>query len=172
LGTSNVLAGQFKSAVYYHAGQRPYRVIAAQFTRSGNMDLVAAGLVTNQIFILLGNGDGTFKKLPPFFASVPVGLATGDFNEDGNLDLAVIEGNGTGNGAIAIFLGDGKGGFKLSGSNPIGIESVNVAVADFNGDGHLDVAVTDQGFEGPGDVMVFFFNGYGKLAKSAKFKMS
>jgi hypothetical protein len=85
----------------------------------------------------------------------------------------VVETNGTGDGAFAIFLGDGKGGFKLSASYPIGVESVKVAVADFNGDGHLDAAVTDQGFESRGgDVIVFFGNGHGKPARSAKFTMS
>jgi hypothetical protein len=169
--TVNASAGQFKKVVYRPAGQGPYRVVAAQFTQSGNLDLAFSDFDGNQITILLGNGDGTFQSARKFAVINPFGLAAGDFNEDGNLDLAVVEPNGTGDGTIAIFLGDGKGGFKLSGSNPIGIESVNVAVADFNGDGHLDVAVTDQGFEGPGDVIVFFGNGHGKLAKAAKFKM-
>jgi hypothetical protein len=171
LGASDASAGQFKHAVYYHAGQRPYKVVAAQFTRSGNLDLAVANYLTGQIVILLGNGDGTFQPPGKFSARAPVGIAVGDFNEDGNEDLAVVENFGTGDGLIAIFLGDGKGGFKLSASYPIGPQSASVALADFNGDGHLDAAVTDQGFGAPGDVIVFFGDGHGKLAKAAKFKM-
>jgi len=165
-------AGQFNHVVYSPAGRRPYRVVATQLTSSGNLDLVFADYLSSQIVTLLGNGDGTFQKPIQFGAPSPIGLAVGDFNEDGIEDLAVVETGGTGDGAIAIFLGDGKGGFKLSASYRIGVASVNVAVADFNGDGHLDLAVTDQGFEGPGDVTVFFGNGHGKLAKAATFKMT
>jgi hypothetical protein len=87
--------------------------------------------------------------------------------------LAVTENNGTGDGSLAIFLGDGKGGFRLSASYQIGVASGFVTVADFNGDGHLDAAVTDQGFEGRGgDVIVFFGNGHGQLTRDATFKMS
>ncbi len=146
-------------------------MVAAQFTRSGNLDLAVANYLTGQIVILLGNGDGTFQPPGKFSAHAPVGIAVGDFNEDGNEDLAVVENFGTGDGLIAIFLGDGKGGFKLSASYPIGPQSASVALADFNGDGHLDAAVTDQGFGAPGDVIVFFGDGHGKLAKAAKFKM-
>jgi len=165
-------AGQFKHVVYRPAGQRPYRVVATQLTVSGNLDLVLADYLSSQIVTLLGNGDGTFQKPIRFRAPSPIGLAAGDFNEDGIEDLAVVETGGTGDGAIALFLGDGKGGFKLSASYRIGVASVNVAVADFNGDGHLDVAITDQGFGNPGDVMVFLGNGHGKLGKPTKYKMS
>ncbi len=122
--------------------------------------------------ILLGNGDGTFQPPRKFRAPSPIELAVGDFNEDGNLDLAVVEANGTGNGALMIFLGDGEGGFKLSLSYPVGVAAGFVAVADFNGDGHLDAAVSDQGIDStPGDVIVFFGDGQGKLRRAAKFKM-
>jgi hypothetical protein len=144
---SDALAGQFKKAAYYRAGQQPRHVVAGHLTASGNLDLVFADYLSNQVVTLLGNGDGTFQKPIQSPAPSPISLAVGDFNEDGNLDLAVVETNGTGDGAFAIFLGDGKSGFKLSASYPIGVESVNVAVADFNGDGHLDAAVTNQGFE-------------------------
>ena len=173
VGVGYTSAAQFRRPVYYRAGQRPHGVVTAQFTQSGNVDLAFTDLASNQVVILLGNGDGTFQSPRKFSAPNPIGLAVGDFNEDGNLDLAVVEANGTGDGAIAILLGDGKGGLKLSASYPIGIESVNVAVADFNGDGHLDAAVTDFGFDStPGDVIVFFGNGHGKLRRVAKFKMS
>jgi hypothetical protein len=173
VGATSLLGGQFKKATYYRVGQGPYRLVTGQFTQSGNIDLAVADWLSNKVVILLGNGDGTFQPSQTLSVPRPLGIAAGDFNEDGNQDLAVVETNGTGGGALAVFLGDGKGGFKLSASYPIGIESVNVAVADFNGDGHLDAAVTDQGFERtPGDVIVFFGDGHGKLSRSAKFKMS
>jgi hypothetical protein len=116
----------------------------------------------------LGNGDGTFQKPIQFRAPSPIDLVAGDFNEDGNQDLAVVESGGTGDGALAVFLGDGKGSFKLSGTYPLGAISVSVAVADFNGDGHLDVAVTNQ----RGTVMTFFGDGHGKLRDRLSYKVT
>jgi len=172
VGASTASAGQFRKAVYYGAGQRPSTLVAAHFTQSGNLDLAFADWLSGQLVILLGNGDGTFQPARKLRVPNPVELAAGDFNEDGNEDLAIVEANGTGDGTLAIFLGDGKGGFKLSTSYPIGVVSGFVAVADFNGDGHLDAAVSDQGVNNtPGDVIVFFGDGHGKLRRVARFKM-
>jgi FG-GAP-like repeat len=165
-------AGQFKKAVYYGAGQRPSTLVAAHLAQSGNLDLAFADWLSGHLVILLGNGDGTFQPARKLRVTNPVELAAGDFNEDGNEDLAIVEANGTGDGTLAIFLGDGKGGFKLNSSYPIGAVSGFVAVADFNGDGHLDAVVSDQGVDStPGDVIVFFGDGQGQLRRVAKFKM-
>ncbi len=161
-------AGQFKKAVYYSAGERPHHVITAHLTDSGNADLILGDYVSNQIVVLLGNGDGSFQEPLQFRAPSPIDLAAGDFNEDGNQDLVVVENGGTGDGALAVFLGDGKGGFKLSGTYLLGAISVSVAVADFNGDGHLDVAVTNQ----RGTVMTFFGDGHGKLRDRISYKVT
>src|SRR5579872_6696175 len=104
-------SGQFNKAVYYRAGQLPRHVVAARLTSSGNLDLVFADYLSNQVVTLLGNGDGTFQKPIQFPAPSPLSLAVGDLNEDGNQDLAVVE-TSAGNGSIAIFLGDGAGHFK------------------------------------------------------------
>jgi hypothetical protein len=173
VGEKSASAKQFEKAAYYGAGQRPSTLVAAHLTHGGNLDLAFADWLSGQLVILLGNGDGTFQPARKFRVPNPVELAAGDFNEDGNEDLAIVEANGTGDGTLAIFLGDGNGGFKLSTSYPIGVVSGFVAVADFNGDGHLDAAVSDQGVDStPGDVIVFFGNGQGKLRRVAKFKMA
>jgi hypothetical protein len=69
---------------------------------------------------------------------LPESLVAGDFNEDGNPDLAVLL---TGFDSVAIFIGDGKGGFKLEGHIAVDTLPKGLAVADVNGDGHLDLIV-------------------------------
>jgi hypothetical protein len=165
---SSTPSGQFKWAAYYPAGQGPYQLVTAPLTQSTNMDIAAADYITNQISILLGNGDGTFQKPIKFAVPAPVAVAVGDFNDDGILDLAVAEYGGTGESALGIFLGDGTGRFHLSATYQSGVETTSVALADFNGDGHLDVAVVNNA----GNVKVFFGTGKGTLNPPTTYKLT
>ena len=96
------------------------------------------------VFILLGNGDGTFQS--PVLQPVPGGdgyLITGDFDGDGKLDLA-----GLGVGIISILLGNGDGTFQRHIDSPIDISipsPFSLAGGDFNKDGKLDLVVCYQG---------------------------
>ena len=167
-------AGQFKKAGYYKLGdqQEAFQVISARFTHSGNLDLAVAGL-SNGVSVLLGNGNGTFQKALTVAASNPADLVAADLDGDGNMDLVVVESGGTGNGALDVFLGDGTGHFRKKASYPLGLESARVATADFNGDGHPDIAVTNQGDlnHEHGNVMVFLGKGDGTLEKPAVYKL-
>jgi len=172
LGRQEASAGQFKHVVYYPTGQAPYQVVAAQFTRSGNLDLAVADYLTNQISILLGNGDGTFQRPFKFGVAAPIALAAGDLNGDGYQDLVVVESGGTGAGVLAILLGEGNGHFRLKATYKLGAEAGFVAVADFNNDGRLDVATTDAGNGSEGVLRVFFGTGKGTLQKLTIYKIA
>src|SRR5215472_6889755 len=64
-------------------------------------------------------------------------IAVGDFNQDGNPDIAICSNNNQ----VAIFLGNGKGGFTGPTIYTIGISVIDLAVGDFNNDGKLDLAL-------------------------------
>jgi|SRR5215469_11303299 len=68
-------------------------------------------------------------------------LVAGDFNQDGNMDLAV---NCTGFDVVAILFGDGNGGFTLAGHFPVDTLSKGLQVGDVNRDGHLDLVNASQ----------------------------
>ena len=67
---------------------------------------------------------------------LPEVLVAGDFNGDGNLDLAV---NAAGFDNVAILLGDGQGHFTLSGHVASDTLPKGLAVGDMDQDGHLDL---------------------------------
>ena len=107
------------------------------FNADGILDVAAPGAV------YLGNGDGTFQS--PIFFNPGTGarsIATGDFNGDGHLDLVVANSSSNNSNKIAsIILGNGDGTFQPPVAYTVGRGPYSVAVADFNGDGALDVAV-------------------------------
>jgi len=76
--------------------------------------------------------------------ALPEIIAVGDFNNDGNQDLAV---DVTGFDMVAIFLGDGKGGFTLKGHYQTDTLPKGLAAGDMNGDGNKDlVSCTAWGY--------------------------
>ncbi|MHB1960166.1 MAG: FG-GAP repeat domain-containing protein [Acidobacteriaceae bacterium] len=95
--------------------------------------------------ILLGNGDGTFTTAPSPAATgnVPSSIAVGDFNGDKKLDLAVVN---YGDNTVTILLGNGDGTFAEATGSPVSVGggADSIVAADFNGDGKLDLAVTNS----------------------------
>jgi hypothetical protein len=75
--------------------------------------------------------------------SRPYSIAVGDFNRDGNLDLAVASGCCPGAG-LTILLGRGDGTFEPGVYYAAGDQPYSVVAADFNHDGNLDLAVANS----------------------------
>jgi hypothetical protein len=83
----------------------------------------------------------SLKALPEAPAgTTPSALASGDFNRDGRLDLAVAN---SGSKDVSILLGDGAGGFAAAPGSPVGVAGnpIDIAAADLDHDGFQDVVV-------------------------------
>jgi len=86
-------------------------------------------------------------------------LALGDFNNDGKLDVATL--NGTGD-AVSIALGQGNGTFALGPNVPLAPGPLAIALGDLNNDGKLDFVTTHADFtNGVNDVSIRLGNGIG-----------
>ena len=153
--------------------------LIADINKDGYPDLfILSGLSENgESFALqtyLGKGDGTFNAPTTVDGVTPGGIIYGtqsapivlaDMNNDGTLDLVALQPDAdTGHLQIAIALGNGDGTFKKPGITAYTTQflfGIGLAVADFNGDGKLDVATA--GFLGPLQSGIAFGNGDGTL---------
>lgn len=123
----------------------PTAMASSDFNSDGNLDLAIVNQTTNNVSILLGNGNGTFTQAAnsPFaVGNLPVAIATGDLNVDGHPDLAIVN---QADSTLSVFLGRGDGTFTAATNSPLatGQTPTAVTIADFNGDGIPDMAVTD-----------------------------
>jgi hypothetical protein len=81
------------------------------FNRDGKTDVAACD--GQNLVVLLGNGDGTLTPSQTLTISC-TGVLTGDFNHDGNADIAItVDGsNNFGDNQLIVYLGDGNGGIS------------------------------------------------------------
>ncbi len=111
-------------------------IATADFNGDGKPDLVFASPASNTFYVLLGNGDGTFQApIVTNVASPLSAIIVGDVNGDGKPDVLGVPSI---SGGLFTYLGKGDGTFSAgvtSGAAAAG------ALADFNGDGKLDLAL-------------------------------
>ncbi|HEV3417977.1 MAG TPA: VCBS repeat-containing protein, partial [Pirellulales bacterium] len=156
--------GTFTTGGSFAVGVQPDAIVAASFGTDHFMDLAVANrnsqvdssgndatLGPGSVSVLRGNGDGTFQTAVNYaVGDQPTSLAVGDVNGDGNMDLAVAN---AATQDVSLLLGQPDGTFlpeprldlrhepavTLSGNF-----SSSVLLGDFNGDGHLDLALANS----------------------------
>ncbi|CAF1020117.1 unnamed protein product [Adineta ricciae] len=142
--------GSFSYGRNYSTGgeSAPSAIGAADLNRDKFLDIIVANYGTANLYIFQGFGDGTFVHIDILSLgtnAAPNSLVIADFNKDSIVDVAIANG-GTDN--IRIFFGSANGTFLNQTDLSTGKDSApyGIAVADFNNDNQLDIAVTNYGY--------------------------
>ncbi len=174
--------GTFQPSVGYSSGAFwADSVVIADVNGDHKPDLIVANSAAVEgvfgdgiISVLLGNGDGTFRPAVTYDSGGvnATSVAVGDINHDGKPDL-VVSNNSTadsGVGNVAVLLGNGDGTFQAAVTyDSAGWGTNSVVLSDVNGDGKLDVVISDVcspqggGCDGKGVAGVLLGNGDGTL---------
>jgi hypothetical protein len=151
--------GTFTAAAAVATGGFPFYLAVADFNQDGAADIAVSNEADSTVSVLLGKGDGTFNPGSPIpgFNYNPAQVVAADFNGDGYPDLAVADFIPVNQNPpipdrisnVVVMLGnpDGSGTFTPAPGSPIsvGLYALSLAAADFNQDGHTDLAVDNYG---------------------------
>ena len=134
---------------FYSVGNLPADQTTADVNGDQIPDIVVAnlgrhGIDRGSLSVRLGNVDGTFGSVSNYYLPPEIAegrffsIAAADFDNDGNIDLAV----GFFDCRIVFFKGNGDGTFSAAGSHEhlFVYEARAMVVGDFDGDGDIDLA--------------------------------
>ncbi len=161
--------GTFGPALTTPTGAYPVALATGDLNRDGKPDLAFSNNNGIDVTILLGKGDGTFDTGASYsFSASILGIVVADLNLDGKLDILEADTHSFtgGSTAVSVLLGNGDGTFAAPVAYDYAVDPVDVIVADFNGDGKPDVALTDQVTN---NVRILLGNGDGTLNKFAQY---
>ncbi|MEG4170392.1 MULTISPECIES: DUF4347 domain-containing protein [unclassified Microcoleus] len=174
---AEVLAGyeyvlnSFGDATNFGAGTNPKGINVLFFNADPFPDLVVTNLSSENISILLGDGNGNFGTVTQLAVGLdPVFVTSGLFNADNFPDLAVANSS---NSSVSILLGNGTGGLISPPSTfSVGNTPSSIAVGNFNSDTFLDLAVVNANPQGAsGSVSILLGNGAGSFGAATNFNV-
>ena len=153
-------------ALSFAAESRPYSVTLGDLDGDGDLDACVANLLSDNVSVLLNQGNGTFlPSTPPTFAvgDQPVSVTVGDLDGDGDLDSCVAN---RGSGNVSVLLNEGNGTFLPATTIAVGDSPRSVTLGDLDGDGDLDAMI---GNFGPDNVSVLLNQGNGTFLPATPF---
>lgn len=164
--------GLFSVAINYSLSYWTCDILSGDFNNDDEIDLAAMTHngwdATSYVDVLLGNGDGTFN--PKITTQCPIhgceGITSGFFNNDTNLDLAVISAKPS---YITPLFGNGAGQFTYNQSYYVGNGNyyLPIITSDFDKDGFSDLACPINTDSTSLDKIVICFNdGYGNFSNN------
>ncbi|MDT3777257.1 FG-GAP-like repeat-containing protein [Nitrospira sp. MA-1] len=145
-------------------GRAPQAITAGDFNGDGLWDMATVNSTSDDVSVLLGNGNGTFQSAVSFgVGKIPLAVVAADMDGDSRLDLVLAL---TGSDQVVVLKGEGTGMFQKLASQGAGKGTTFLAVRDLNGDGWSDVVAVNSGRFGyypPFDLAVLLNDGKGGM---------
>ncbi len=145
-------------------GRTPQAMASGDFNRDGLLDLATVNSTSDDVSILLSNGNGTFRSAVSFgVGKIPMAIATEDLDGDKTLDLVVAT---SGADHIVVLKGMGNGLFEQTGKYSSGKGTTFVALYDIDGKDGVDIVAANSGRFGyypPFSVTVLLNKGSGEF---------
>lgn len=143
----------------------PIAITAADFNQDGILDLAIVNQTSNNVTVLQGVGNGTFRPFsgsPLTVGNLPVAIASGSLAGSTGPALAIVNQKDQ---TVTVYLGNGNGTFFTSSQSPLATDSTpsGVAIADFVQQSLGGIAVTNTG---SGTVSIWVDLGNGLFAKA------
>ncbi len=127
------------------ANARATGLVAMDMDQDGLPDLVQVAQNTDDLRVMLGNGDGSFDPALDFVLGLSPGpLLVVDLDQDGQLDVAAAN---LGSKDVSVVFGTGDGGFRVAPRLALGNDTIAGALGDLDGDTDLDLAVANNSFD-------------------------
>ena len=145
-------------------GRAPQAIATGDFNGDGRWDLATVNGTSDDVSVLLGNGNGTFQSAVSFgVGKIPLALVAEDVDQDNILDLVLAL---SGSDQVAIFKGDGKGLFQKVTSQGAGKGTTFLVARHLDGDAWSDIVAINSGRFGyapPFNLSVLLNDGEGGL---------
>jgi hypothetical protein len=163
--------GTFAARADYPTGGEPVALALSDVDGDGRLDIVTANYGSDSVSILLGKGDGRLGARTDHPAGTsPNQVVLGDVNGDGRMDVVTTNSTGISDkGTVNVLLARGDGTFAPAASHEAGVDPQSVAVADVDGDRHLDIVVANAGSDTDGSVAVLLGKGDGTFPVTKKY---
>jgi hypothetical protein len=146
LGNGN---GSFGPAIFYATDHSVTALAVADLNSDGKLDFAAlatdnlATAANHSVNVFLGIGNGTFQSPVAYAAgNYPLGLASGDFDGDGKLDVVTCDLSAS-SATVLLLPGNGNGTFQPAFAAASVKDCIDLKSGDLNGDGKLDLTVAN-----------------------------
>ncbi|UCG93061.1 MAG: VCBS repeat-containing protein [candidate division WOR-3 bacterium] len=162
--------GTFSSPAYTTVQGDPIALYGADLDSDGDIDLASAHNEpgTSHLVILKNNGSGAFSVFATYAPAIlGQNITGGDFDADGDVDLIMTDGWGSGDN-VRVMFNNGNGAFSGPYTYSAGTWARGVVAVDVDNDGDIDIAVSNAGND---NISILFNDGEGNFSDLSNYSV-